>query len=752
MNHENENFNEDNSTSFQINQEVWCECEDGRHRVTILKIKEKPIKKYKIRFIGFGRQFDSWCEEVCLSATQNGETSLQLQGEHRVTVKSPLSRKIKGSGSKNNENYNYNSDKINHVTKSNGSSEQLNLKKNRFKRKRVDSNSDEEIKSRKSRKTTSIKNHSKKKSKKSSNNFRKNSDEESEDIIDSEEEYEDSLNDKSDTEYEESTSEENELEDHSENDDDEEELVVGGNYMARLVQGDYPVRIIQFKKNSNSRVKVHYYGFPSSEDSWINVKYIYSLSSNDREEIPNLIAIEYGITNPENKIRLIKRKSREYEVNKKFEVKENEKIKESIIISNLKQENENQEKKQETPNKLTKNKSNKNQKQESNNSNDNSESKFSTSTNNLLSNEQNKLLSFEEKIASAIKSLNRDFETEVSGRKNEIAKIETHIFNSIEKDHGTCIYISGKPGTGKSQTVTNILKRIKIPSVYIDCIGAKADTIKDRLSLNLNSKTLTASTCPSVVLILDEVEHFLSGDRSSKNIIEEIMYWTTLKDCKLIVIGIANKLDFRELPLSDVSRTYVKLSVIFEPYVDTELEEIVNSRLRCACAEDLFAPKAIKFLCWKIATGRGDARSAIDITQKALKHMKETNHIRPFTISDFNYLLPQWLPTNSTSTKLDCLTPQQKTVLMIILKSQKTYDVAPLTVDKIRNECRQNRNVKINPSELNSIISVLLQQNILSTKSSKQGKEEIQILIDKNSVLNHFENTKEEIYLRIFNS
>jgi Cdc6-like AAA superfamily ATPase len=46
-------------------------------------------------------------------------------------------------------------------------------------------------------------------------------------------------------------------------------------------------------------------------------------------------------------------------------------------------------------------------------------------------------------------------------REDEFATIYTNIESAIENEEGTCIYISGVPGTGKTATVSSVMRSLQ---------------------------------------------------------------------------------------------------------------------------------------------------------------------------------------------------------------------------------------------------------------------------------------------------
>ena len=204
------------------------------------------------------------------------------------------------------------------------------------------------------------------------------------------------------------------------------------------------------------------------------------------------------------------------------------------------------------------------------------------------------------------------------------------------------LYISGAPGTGKTVCLKFLLqkKQDKIKQIFVNCMGLKNP--KDIYSAVANAfdpdtdigydqaqrfvvEQIKCSKEP-VLLVLDEVDQLASKDQA---VLYSIFEWPYLPKSKLILVGIANTLDFtdRVLPRLQLAHEIAPTKLSFPAYSDREIEKIITSRLDCInnrkdvenVGEPLIKPIAIKFLSKKISTMSGDIRKALDVCRRAIE-------------------------------------------------------------------------------------------------------------------------------------
>jgi cell division control protein 6 len=123
------------------------------------------------------------------------------------------------------------------------------------------------------------------------------------------------------------------------------------------------------------------------------------------------------------------------------------------------------------------------------------------------------------------------------------------------------------------------------------------------------------------ILVLDEIDQI---ETTVKNPTElyKIFEWPYLPSSKLILIGIANALDFtdRLLPRLQLKPNTQPKLINFVPYSRGEIIEIVKDRLKDVQSADgkpLIDERALLWCASKIASSSGDIRKMLDICRYA---------------------------------------------------------------------------------------------------------------------------------------
>jgi origin recognition complex subunit 1 len=228
-----------------------------------------------------------------------------------------------------------------------------------------------------------------------------------------------------------------------------------------------------------------------------------------------------------------------------------------------------------------------------------------------------------------------------------------------------CLYISGVPGTGKTATVREIVGKLKtllvdgsIPpfdvvevngmstpdpnlvysQLYSAVVGKRGvpharaqQLLQARFHAN-NANTRTvggrgrgsgrpAGSGPQtfareqgkcVVLILDEMDVLVSR---KQQVLYDLLEWTTQKNSRLAVIGIANTMDLPERLMPKIKSRMGDNRLVYEPYTSSELMIILNLRLKNAAMPLEMAAR--KLVAAKVAAISGDVRRALDLCRRA---------------------------------------------------------------------------------------------------------------------------------------
>ncbi|KAG4077249.1 hypothetical protein HA402_009878 [Bradysia odoriphaga] len=223
-------------------------------------------------------------------------------------------------------------------------------------------------------------------------------------------------------------------------------------------------------------------------------------------------------------------------------------------------------------------------------------------------------------------------------RENEFRDAYKFIEGKILDESGGCMYVSGVPGTGKTATITEVIRTLqlqakqkKIPQfefieingmrlteprqayvqIYQQLTGTKvtseqAHSLLDKrfTTPNLHRKT--------TVLLVDELD-ILCNRR--QDVIYNLLDWPARKAARLVVVTIANTMDLPErLLMGRVTSRLGLTRLTFQPYTHKQLQEVVQARLT---GTNIFENDAVQLVARKVASISGDCRRALDICRRA---------------------------------------------------------------------------------------------------------------------------------------
>ncbi|KAK2045845.1 ATPase [Colletotrichum somersetense] len=232
--------------------------------------------------------------------------------------------------------------------------------------------------------------------------------------------------------------------------------------------------------------------------------------------------------------------------------------------------------------------------------------------------------------------------TSLPCRESEFSLVYSHLEAAIADGVGSCIYIAGTPGTGKTATVREVISRLE------DCV--RADELDDFIFVEINGMKITdphqsysllwealkgervsptqaidllerefnnpsPRRTPCVVL-MDELDQLVTKTQS---VMYNFFNWPGLRHSRLIVLAVANTMDLPERTLSNKISSRIGLTrITFPGYNHEQLMRIIQSRLECVPG-NVVEPDAIQFASRKVAAVSGDARRALDICRRAVE-------------------------------------------------------------------------------------------------------------------------------------
>ncbi|KAK6529128.1 AAA ATPase [Orbilia ellipsospora] len=229
------------------------------------------------------------------------------------------------------------------------------------------------------------------------------------------------------------------------------------------------------------------------------------------------------------------------------------------------------------------------------------------------------------------------------GREKEREQLTEFLKNRLEKKVGGCMYVSGPPGTGKSALLADVISEITTEGtkmVYVNCMATKdpkgiysklaEDFLGDESVLGNYIDALEKlfvpkkkSTAGVSIIVLDEIDSLLTKDQE---ILYKIFEWSFEKNSKLVLVGIANALDFTDRFLPRLkARNFEPTLLPVLPYSAEQIAQVVTSKLRSLNDETcdaawvpLIHPSAITLCSKKVAQSTGDLRKCFDICRKAI--------------------------------------------------------------------------------------------------------------------------------------
>lgn len=223
-------------------------------------------------------------------------------------------------------------------------------------------------------------------------------------------------------------------------------------------------------------------------------------------------------------------------------------------------------------------------------------------------------------------------------REREAADIFRFVGSKLMDGCGGCIYISGVPGTGKTATVTYVIRQLQMQSKngilpdfeYVNVNGMRlteprqsyVEILKqltgkivqwEQAYNQLDSKfTKKGRDSKPIVLLIDELDILCT---KRQDVVYNLLDWPSKACCQLIVLTIANTMDLPErLLMGRVTSRLGLTRLTFQPYNYSQLQEIVTKRL---LDSKTFNPDAIQLVARKVASVSGDARRALDICRRA---------------------------------------------------------------------------------------------------------------------------------------
>lgn len=235
-------------------------------------------------------------------------------------------------------------------------------------------------------------------------------------------------------------------------------------------------------------------------------------------------------------------------------------------------------------------------------------------------------------------------------RDAEFSTVYDSLRVAISEGTGTCIYISGPPGTGKTATVRDVIAHLNAAVlseemddfIFVEINGMKVtdphqsysllwealkgDRVSPSHALDLLEREFSRPSPRRVpcVVLMDELDQLVTKNQS---VMYNFFNWPALRHSHLVVLAVANTMDLPERTLSNKISSRLGLTrITFSGYKHQELMEIIESRLKNVPG-NIVDSDAIQFASRKVAAVSGDARRALDICRRAVEIAEQASNL-----------------------------------------------------------------------------------------------------------------------------
>lgn len=236
-------------------------------------------------------------------------------------------------------------------------------------------------------------------------------------------------------------------------------------------------------------------------------------------------------------------------------------------------------------------------------------------------------------------------------RDRERNALESFLRQHISQRRGCCSYVYGVPGSGKSETLRQVVRTLQEADevgafVFVEINGLHLESAEHAYLALWNAVAPTPAagaqtTTPAaalarftawaakshryVVVALDEIDVMMSRQQ---RVLYNFFDWGARPELAVAVVGISNTMDLPERMLPRVASRLGLHRVPFRAYQTDDLAEIVAARLRACDGEHLIDIDAVMFAARLVANMHGDARRVLDICRAAVRRVADRGDAR----------------------------------------------------------------------------------------------------------------------------
>jgi cell division control protein 6 len=220
-------------------------------------------------------------------------------------------------------------------------------------------------------------------------------------------------------------------------------------------------------------------------------------------------------------------------------------------------------------------------------------------------------------------------------RGSEIEKIMASVVPALKNERPHNMFVYGKTGTGKTCSVKHVLGKFSehksnAKYVYMNCrmynsryrviqkiakeLLPELDSMGFGLAMLYEKVMEEVAKGTHFIVVLDEVDMVKDLD--------DLLYTLTrandeLKAGSISILGITNKVNFKDKLGSRSKSSLCENEMVFAPYTSTQLQAIVRQRAKMGFKPHVVDDSAINLAAALTANDSGDARYALKLLLKA---------------------------------------------------------------------------------------------------------------------------------------
>src|ERR687890_2241922 len=350
------------------------------------------------------------------------------------------------------------------------------------------------------------------------------------------------------------------------------------------------------------------------------------------------------------------------------------------------------------------------------------------------------------------KTLTIDYVPEKLPFRDEESKTIAQVLSVVLKNgKPSNLLVFGKPGTGKTAVVKNVINRLKKKStehgieITVTIVNAKTantsykvlydiaedmgiNKIDKKLKVHFTGLSMGEATVRileyikkknlHVILVIDEIDSLVGRNG------DDILYSFTRANERLLesgfisLIGISNSLTFKDKLDPRVRSSLSEEEMVFNPYKVEQLQKILIERASLAFNDDAVSNAAINLCAAMAGKENGDARKAIDLLRVAAEIAErekadkvEEKHIR---------LAQEKIEKDTSYEILKNSTTHTKIIIMAIMKSKigNTGEVYEI----YSSLCKHTEQEPLTQRRITQIVSELDQLGLVMTDVVSQGR------------------------------